>query len=66
MAATADRVVQGADEDNTWRIGEVVDIWDEDYLTAIRNLKNPYAYGYPAHYADRWYGSEDSKAMDRI
>ena len=61
MAATADRVVQGADEDDTWRIGEDVDIWDGDDKSAIRNLKKPWAYDYPWHYADRWWGSQDSK-----
>jgi Zn-dependent metalloprotease len=63
MAATADRVVKGADELNTWRIGEDVDIWDGDGRSSIRNLQSPEAYGYPTHYADRWYGSEDCKAI---
>jgi Zn-dependent metalloprotease len=61
MAATADRLVQGADEYTTWRIGEDVDIWDGDSRSAIRNLIDPGAYGYPTHYADRWWGSQDGK-----
>lgn len=59
MAATADRVVRRTAFQDTWRIGEDVDIWDEDSLSAIRNLYTPEAYGDPSHYAYRWWGTED-------